>query len=74
MTDHPYQPGTTWAPKSGRGEPRTIVEAYLPQWSELRDTRGRPYIWWDALVDGRLELCGGVTVEQFERWAGEQVG
>lgn len=74
MTDHPYLPGTTWAPKSGRGKPRTVVEPRNPAWAAFRDTRGRPYIWWDEPVNERLTSCMRATVTQFERWAGEQVG
>lgn len=73
MTDHPYQPGTTWAPKSGRGKPRTIVEARTERWAAFRDSYGRPYIWWDEPVDFGT-ACRRATVGQFARWAGEQVG
>lgn len=74
MTDHPYQPGTKWAPKRGSGKPRTVVEPrkdihpQIPAGSWFDEFLKRPDIIWYAEADWP------VTLATFRRWAGEQVG
>lgn len=66
VTDHPYQPGTVWAPKKG-GRERFVVQS----------PRRRPMpneVWYQPRIS-KYEVgpARGVLVVTFARWAGEQI-
>lgn len=68
---HPYQPGTVWAPKKGKGKPRHIIEpspvCHGITWSKYA-------IWYQpALADGRLGKARMCWITTMQDWAGEQV-
>jgi hypothetical protein len=70
MNDHPFQPGTVWAPKRGKAKPRRVVAP-----KPVRVTAGS----WMAEFIARKDVVWydradyPVTLDTFRRWAGEKI-
>ena len=69
MPDHPYQPGTVWAPKQGKAAPRRVTDR--PSFTMSIYPDDAPVIWyWQRDTRGN-DWLGESTPRAFRRWAGE---